>query len=99
MVLSSTPQRKFAKYRKVGRVSFKMMPHGKVQVPGFCNRDMHRDVITKGASRLGVDASPDQLSLIVSNGLIGDSLLPSGQQWTLRNYEGEAYFWNFGSSG
>jgi len=80
MVLNSTPQLNFAKYRKVGRFSFKMMPPGKVQVPGFCNTDMHRDVITKGASRLGIDASPDQFSLIVSNGLIGDSPLPSGQQ-------------------
>lgn len=86
MVLNSTPQLNCDKYRKVGRFSYKMMPPGKVQVPGFCNTDMHRDIITNGASGLGIDASSDQLSLIVSNGLIRDAPLPNGQQWTLGNY-------------
>ena len=79
-----------SKPRKAGRFSYKMMPPGKVQVPGFCNTDMHRDIIMKGASGLGIDTSPDQLSLIVSNGLIRDALLPSGQQWTLGNYIDES---------
>lgn len=89
MVLNSTPQLNFAKYRRAGRFTYKMMPPGKVQVPGFCNTDVHRDVITKGASGLGIDTSPDQLTLIVSNGLIRDAPLPSGQQWTLGNYVDE----------
>jgi len=89
MMLHCTQQLNFGKYRRAGRFCYKMMPPGKVQVPGFCNADTHLDVITKGARGLGIDTAPDQLSLIVSNGLIRDVPLPSGQPWTLGNYTDE----------
>lgn len=82
-------QLNFAKYMRSGRFSYKMMPPGKVQVPGFSNEDTHKDVITKGAKGLGVDVDVDSLSLIVSNGLVLNSPLPSGVPWTLGNYTRE----------
>ena len=65
------------------------MPPGKIQIPGFRNTDSHRDVIVKGAKGLGVEASPDDLFLIVSNGMIRDAPLTSGQPWTLGGYTKE----------
>ena len=56
-----------------------MMPPGKVL--GFCNMDVHRDVITKGATGWGVDATPDQLSLIISKSLVRDA--PLNSQWSV----------------
>lgn len=66
-----------------------MVPPGKVQVPGFHNNDTYIDVVTKGARGLDIDATPDRLFLIVSNGLVRDVPLPSGQPWTLGNYTDE----------
>ena len=50
-----------------------MIPPGKVQVPGFLNADTHKEVIIKGANGLGIEASTERLSLIISNGLVLDS--------------------------
>lgn len=66
-----------------------MVPPGKVQVPGFCNSDLHHEVIAKGAKGLGITASISNLALIVSNGLVRDVPLPSGKPWTLGNYTEE----------
>ena len=55
-------------------------------MPGFCNSDLHQDVIAKGAKGLGITVSSENLSLIVSNGLIRDIRLPSGKPWTLGGY-------------
>ena len=66
-----------------------MVPPGKVQVPGFSNDDQYLEVVAKGAKGLGLTASPERLSLIVSNGLIRDAPLPSGLPWTLGNYVNE----------
>ncbi len=63
-----------------------MLPPGKVQVAGFSNEDTHLDVITKGAKGLELDTAPNQLSLIISNGLVLDTPHPSGLQWTLGGY-------------
>ena len=41
-----------------------MIPPGKVQVPGFLNADIHKEVIIKGANGLGIEASPERLSLM-----------------------------------
>ena len=79
-------QLNFAKYERSGRFSYKMIPPGKVQVPGFSNNNQCLEVVTKGAKGLGITTSPDRLSLIVSNGLICDAPLPSGAPWTLGNY-------------
>ena len=62
-----------------------MVPPGKVQIPGFLESDSHLNVIQKGARGLGINAEPEQLSLLVSNGLVRHCL-PSGKQWTLGNY-------------
>jgi hypothetical protein len=66
-----------------------MTPPREVQVPGFCCTDTHLDVVTKGATGLGIHVPPERLSLIVSNGLVVDAQLPSGQPWTLGNYTEE----------
>ena len=79
-------QLNFAKYKRSGRFGYKMIPPGKVQVPGFCNSDLYQDVIAKGAKGLGISVSNENLSLIVSNGLIRDAPLPSGNPWTLGGY-------------
>ena len=79
-------QLNFAKYERSGRFSYRMIPLGKVQVPGFSNNDQYLEVVAKGAKGLGIATSPDRLSLIVSNGLIRDAPLPSGVPWTLGNY-------------
>ena len=76
----------FAKYKRSGKFGYKMVPPGKVQVPGFCNSDLYQDVITKRAKGLGITVSNENLSLIVSNGLIRDTPLPSGKAWTLGGY-------------
>ena len=60
-----------------------MLPPGKVQVPGFSNEDTYKDVLMKGAKGLGISARCDNISLLVSNGLVRDAPLPSGQSWTL----------------
>ena len=66
-----------------------MIPPRKVQVPGFSNADTHKEVIIKGANGLGIEASPERFSLIISNGLVLDSPLPSGLPWNLGNYTNE----------
>ena len=82
-------QLNFAKYEKAGRFSYRMLPPGKVQVPGFSNEDTYKDVLMKGAKGLGISARCDNISLLVSNGLVRDAPLPSGQSWTLGNYIAE----------
>ena len=79
-------QLNFAKYERSGQFSYRMIPPGKVQVPGFSNNDQYLEVVAKGAKGLGIATSPDRLSLIVSNGLIRDAPLPSGVPWILGNY-------------
>lgn len=79
----------FVKYERSGRFSYKMVPPGKVQVPGFSNDDQYMEVLVKGAKGLGLTTSSDRLSLIVSNGLVRDAPLPSGIPWTLGNYVNE----------
>ena len=79
-------QLNFAKYKRSGKFGYKMVPPGKVQVPGFCNLDLYQDVIVKGAKGLGITAPSENLSLIVSNGLIRNTPLPSGKPWTLGGY-------------
>ena len=82
-------QLNFAMYERSGRFGYKMVPPGKIQVPGFSNGDTYREVLAKGAHGLGLTTSPERLSLIVSNGLIRDAPLPSGCPWTLGNYVSE----------
>ena len=82
-------QLNFAKYERSGRFGYKMVPPGKVQVPGFASIDTYQEVVTKGAHGLGLTTSSERLFLIVSNGLIRDSPLPSGLPWTLGNYVNE----------
>ena len=33
-----------------------MMPPGKVQIPGFTDKDTHKEVVMKGAKVLGIDS-------------------------------------------
>ena len=68
-----------------------MVPPGKVQIPGFTDKDTHKEVIMKGANGLGIDSSihHDRLSLLISNCLVKDVTLPSGKPWTLGNYTAE----------
>jgi len=82
-------QLNFAKYERSGRFGYKMVPPGKIQVPGFTSSDTYQEAITKGAHGLGLTTSSERLLLIVSNGLIRDSPLPSGLPWTLGNYVNE----------
>ena len=56
-------QLNFAKYERSGRFSYKMVPPGKVQVPGFSNSDSYNEVVSKGAKGLGVTTAPERLSL------------------------------------
>ena len=45
-----------------------MVPPGKVQIPGFTDKDTHKEVIMKGAQGLvGIESSTHQLSLLISN--------------------------------
>ena len=62
-------QLNFAKYERSGQFSYKMIPPGKVQVPGFSNNDQHLEVVPKGPKGLGITTSSDRLSLIVSEWL------------------------------
>ena len=62
-------QLNFAKYERSGQFSYKMIPAGKVQVPGFSNNDQYLEVVAKGPKGLGITTSPDRLSLIVSEWL------------------------------
>ena len=66
-----------------------MVPPGKVQIPGFTDKDTHKEVIMKGAKGLGIDSPIHQLSLLISNCLVKDVPLPSGKSWTLGNYTAE----------
>ena len=66
-----------------------MVPPGKVQIPGFTDKDTHKEVIMKGAKGLGIDSPVHQLSLLISNCLVKDVSLPSGESWTLGNYTAE----------
>ena len=66
-----------------------MVPPGKVQIPGFTDKDTHKEVIMKGAKGLGIDSPVHQLSLLISNCLVKDVSLPSGKSWTLGNYTAE----------
>ena len=43
-------------------------------------------MIVKGAKGLEITNSPENLLLLVSNGLINDAPLPSGKTWSLGNY-------------
>lgn len=79
-------QLNFAKYERSGRFAYKMIPPGKIQVPGFSNSDTYQEVLAKGADGLGLTTSSECLKLIVSNGLIRNAPLPSGLPWTLGNY-------------
>ena len=83
VIPASYLQLNFAKYKQSGKFGYKMIPPGKVQVPGFCNSDLYQDVIANGAKGLRISVSNENLSLIVSNGLIRDAPLPSGNLWTL----------------
>ena len=76
----------FAKYERSGQFGYKKIPPGKVQVLGFSNADTYKEVIIKGVNGLGMEVSPERLSLIISNRLVLDSLLPSGLAWNLGNY-------------
>ena len=50
-------QLNFAKYEKAGRFSYRMLPPGKVQVPGFSNEDTYKDVLMKGAKGCNISAT------------------------------------------
>ena len=41
--------------------SYKMIPPGKVQVPGFSNNDQYLEAVAKEAKGLGITTSPDRL--------------------------------------
>ena len=66
-----------------------MVPPGQVQIPGFSNDDTYKQVIIKGAKGLEITNSSENLLLLVSNGLVKDTPLPSGKAWTLGNYISE----------
>ena len=46
-------------------------------------------MIIKGAKGLEITNSPENLLLLVSNGLVKDAPLPSGKAWRLGNYISE----------
>ena len=71
-------QLNFAKYRRGGQYSYKMLEPGRVQIPGFTDSDVYADVVAKGAKGLGIEDPTDNLRLIVSSGLVMDSPLSSG---------------------
>ena len=82
-------QLNFAKYRRGGQYSYKMLEPGRVQIPGFTDSDVYADVVAKGAKGLGIEDPTDNLRLIVSSGLVMDSPLSSGKRWTLGEYVAE----------
>ena len=47
---------------------------------------MYGDVVIKGAKGLDIKAEPEDLFLIVSNGLVVDTPLRCNKPWTLGNY-------------
>ena len=66
-----------------------MVPPGRIQVPGFEDKDTYLDVVSKAAKGLGLDVMIHRLSLVISNSLVKDTHLPSGKPWTLGNYTKE----------
>ena len=79
-------QLNFAQYRRAGKFGYQMMPPGRIQISGFSDADTYCDVIKKGAKGLNVTAQPETLSLVVSNGLVTNTPLRDGREWTLGNY-------------
>jgi len=63
-----------------------MVPPGKVQIPGFTDKDTHKEVIMEGAKGCVINSLIHQLSLLISNCFVP---LPSGKSWTLGNYMAE----------
>lgn len=63
-----------------------MVAPGKIQISGFCDDDTYMDVVKKAANGLNLAADPSSLSLIVSNGLVTNTPLQSGNEWTLGEY-------------
>ena len=59
---------------------------GNIQVSGFTDDDVYGDVVTKGTKGLDIKAEPEDLFLIVSNGLVVDTPLRRNKPWTLGNY-------------
>ena len=63
-----------------------MLPPGKVQIPGFSDENSHQDVISRAARGLEINTSIDSLSLMMSNGLVKNTLLSNGKPWTLGGF-------------
>ncbi len=80
------PQLNFATFKRGGRFSFRMLPPGKVQIPGFADDDSHVDVIDKAAKGLGINECTQSLSLMMSSGLVKNMPLSNGKAWTLGNF-------------
>ena len=74
-----------AKYRQT-RLSYKLIPPGKIQVTGFCNSDSHSDVIRKAANGLDIKSSPEKLKLVVSGGLVKNTPFHDGSDWNLGDF-------------
>ena len=67
-----------------------MVPPGRIQIPGFENNDTYLQVVLKTVRGLGLEDIPNhRLSLIISNSLVKNKQLPSGNPWTLGNYTSE----------
>ncbi len=73
----------FATFER-SRFSYKMLPPGKVTVPGFCDDDTHQDVIDKAVKGLDIDSAKATF-LIMSNGLV-NTPLSNGKPWALGKF-------------
>lgn len=56
----------FAEYRRSGRFGYKMVPPGRIQIPGFEGNDTYIQVISKAARGLGLEDIPNH-RLIIGN--------------------------------
>ena len=71
---------KCCRYRRAGFSYVRTTTN--VQIPGFKDCDTYDEVIEKGAQGLGL-SSTQNLQSVVSGGIVKDSPLNVGDQWTL----------------
>lgn len=60
-----------------------------IQVSGFKDSDNYSETMAKGAKGIGIEADPESLLLIVSNGLVKNAPLAGNTAWTLGGYIAE----------
>ena len=74
----------FCRYRRVG-FSYVRTTTKNVKIPQFKDYDTYDEVIEKGVRGLGLN-STQNLQFVVSGGIVKDSPLNNGDQWTLGGY-------------